>query len=77
MASYAYYILDENIMSDGEYDSIARTLLEQWDSFEHQHKYLLDKGDLEAGTGFRIKNYPNRIKYATLYYIREVLGRKI
>jgi NAD-dependent DNA ligase len=71
MASYAYYILDKSIMPDSEYDSIAKTLLEHWDSFEHPHKYLLTKDDLRAGTAFAIKEYPNRVKYAVEQFLRE------
>jgi NAD-dependent DNA ligase len=73
MASYAYYILDKSIMSDAEYDSTAKELLEKWDTFEHQHKYLIDKGALEAGTAYMISEdkYPPIVKNATLLYIKE------
>ena len=40
-----------------------KRLLEEWDNFEHQHKYLLTKEDLQAGTAFKIKakDYPDMI----------------
>lgn len=73
MASYAYYILDKNLMEDEAYDALAKLLLEHWDEFEHQHKYLLTKEDLKAGTAFAISEdkYPNIVIGATKRLIYE------
>lgn len=64
MASYAYYIKHESILEDYVYDNIALDLLTEWDNFEHQHKYLITKEDLECGTLYRLKedNYPTITK---------------
>lgn len=65
VASYAYYILDESVgMTDCEYDALARELLANWYSFEHPHKYLIDTGDLSAGTAHEIseERYPGMVK---------------
>ncbi len=63
MASYAYYILHKSPMPDEEYDQVAKLLLKYWDEFEHQHKYLITKEDLEAGTLYHLRanDYPRMV----------------
>ena len=55
-----YYIRCRAVLPDEEYDQMAKELLKNWDMFEHQHKYLVTKEDLEAGTLFTLKetDYP-------------------
>lgn len=62
MASYMYYIEDTPILSDVMYDSICQRLLDSWTTIEHQHKYLIDREALRAGTGFHLSaaEYPIR-----------------
>lgn len=71
MASYVYYILDQNVMPDMEYDELARYLLEHYDEFEHQHKHLVTKEDLSAGTLFALKeeDYPRMVVGGVAYWI--------
>lgn len=60
MASYLYYHFDISPIDDTEFDSLCKELLENWDNTNHRHKHLIDKKDLEAGTGYAIplKKYP-------------------
>lgn len=60
MASYAYYVQDDAIFSDGFFDSIGKVMLERWDEIEHFHKEHITKGDLEAGTF--LGKYPSRVE---------------
>ncbi len=62
IASYAYYKLDETIISDDLFDRICVRLLEEMWLLDHVNLDLVRPGDLEAGTGFRIKNYPLRVR---------------
>ena len=59
--SYAYYIEDESLVSDSEYDALCIRLLDKFDEIEHHHKHLISKDDLEAGTGFTLarRDYPS------------------
>ena len=41
MASYAYYVEDDPILSDGLFDGLAHSMLESWDTIEHWHKISL------------------------------------
>lgn len=50
MAAYAYYELDQPIMTDATFDELAKQGLQHWDTIEHQHKHLLSKDMLAAGT---------------------------
>ena len=68
MASYIYYILHRSVMPDEEFDQMAKDLLQNWDTFEHQHKSLVTLADLEAGTLYSLseKNYPGMVVGAAL-----------
>ena len=74
MASYAYYILHESVMPDEEYDKLATVLLKYWDQFDHQHKHLISKDDLEAGTLYSLRrhDYPLMVKNATELWLQEL-----
>lgn len=63
MAAYAYYELDDPILSDSTFDWLAKTMLESWGTIEHTHKNYITEEDLKAGT-LLIKDYPDRAKYA-------------
>ena len=58
--SYLYYILDESIIPDREYDELCKELLDNIDSITHPHKHLLDTEALKAGSGFQLRkeDYP-------------------
>jgi hypothetical protein len=62
MASYAYYVSDDPILSDGCYDNMSKQLLEKFDSITHYHKHLLSKDMLEAGS--YLGEYPSIISGA-------------
>jgi hypothetical protein len=64
MASYLYYHMNLSPMTDAAFDKLCERLLAQYDSIDHPHKYLIDKGELESGTGFYIpeNQYPHIIR---------------
>lgn len=62
MASYAYYVEDDPILSDAQFDRLVRKTIENWDSIEHIHKEKLNMDMLKAGTF--VGEYPSRIEYA-------------
>ncbi len=70
MSSYLYYHCDKQVLNDDEYDTLAKRLLDEWDSVEHMHKHLITKDDLTAGTGYAIK-HTNMIKNAAIRWHRE------
>lgn len=75
MCSFAYYILLDSLVEDTEYDQIARYLLEHFDEWQdHQHAYLVTKGDLTAGTLYRHKytDYPAMVIAATDMWSRKL-----
>ena len=78
MCSYAYYTRYTSLIEDTEYDQIAKRLYDEWDDFEHQHKYLVDKGDLKAGTLYKLKqdDYPMMIRQASEMWMREKFQRE-
>jgi len=60
LASYAYYHLDDPILSDAAFDDIAKKLLDKYETIEHRHKHLITKGDLRAGSLLLTKSeYPS------------------
>ena len=61
--SYLYYQLDNSTVSDGEYDNLAKQILENWDNIEHPHKHLISKDALQAGTFLLSEDeYPTIVK---------------
>lgn len=62
MASYAYYVEDDPIFSDGFYDNLAKTILERWNDLSHWHKHYLDQDALAAGS--YLGDYPTIAQYA-------------
>jgi len=78
MASYLYYREDTNILSDTLYDKICVQLLDKWDTIEHQHKFLVDKEQLKAGTGYALDydSFPSRITSAAKYNMLRLKPRE-
>jgi hypothetical protein len=62
MASYAYYVQDDPIFSDGFYDALAKQILDNWDNITHRHRDVLNKDNLEAGSF--LGEYPGIIEGA-------------
>ena len=64
MCSYLYYICDFSLVSDSVYDTMAKKILANYESIDHQHKYLVSKDDLAAGTLYSLKDkdYPTMVK---------------
>lgn len=62
MAAYAYYIEDDPILEDRDFDLLAKKILKDWDEIEHIHKDYLSKDMLKAGT--YMGDYPSRIEGA-------------
>ena len=69
MCDQAYYEFDNPLISDTEFDLLAKEILVNWDNINHMHKYLLTKDMLEAGT--YLGEYPNMVKGAVGNYMRE------
>ncbi|MBE0438244.1 MAG: hypothetical protein IBX57_00560 [Gammaproteobacteria bacterium] len=69
MCSFLYYFMHEvTPWSDTQYDLAAKRLLEEWDTFDHPHKYLTDKESLSAGTGYSIRYYPTIVKISSVQW---------
>ena len=66
MCAYAYYVEDDPLISDSEFDQLGQELLQNYDSIEHMHKHLVTKKDLEAGT--YLGEYPELVKGAVRDY---------
>lgn len=66
ITSYAYYHLDQSLVSDKVYDAICKLLLDEMDQFniEHPNMDLIDPAALRAGTAFHLKieDYPSRVR---------------
>ncbi len=72
--SYLYYICDLTVVSDSVFDYTCRELLDRWDDVgQHEHGHLIDKGCLQAGSGFTLResDFPNIVKGAATDVARE------
>lgn len=73
--SYLYYKENVSAITDGEFDLLCSELLRDWDNITHPHKSLINKSDLEAGTGFAIQ-YPLMVESAARAWYRDRMGIK-
>jgi len=62
---YLYYELNVNVLTDDEFNSLCRDLLDNFDSIEHMHKHLLSPEALKASTGYDIV-YPEVVKHVAI-----------
>jgi NAD-dependent DNA ligase len=62
MCAYAYYVEDDPLISDAEFDELAQYLLDNWDDVDHRHKWYVSKSDLKAGTF--LGKYPSMVQGA-------------
>ena len=68
IASWAYYVCDSPLISDGLFDRLCRELEAEFDQVEHQHKPLVDRGWLPAGTcGLAREAYPVTVRGAAAH----------
>jgi NAD-dependent DNA ligase len=70
-SSYLYYKKDKAVLSDTDYDLLCKRLLENWRQAKHEHKKYIKKKDLEAGTGYAIRLYPQRVIGAAEYWFAQ------
>lgn len=70
-SSYLYYKQDKSVLSDPDYDRLCKRLIECWKKAKHPHKRRIKIKDLEAGTGYAIKNYPARVVGAAELWFQE------
>ena len=50
MTSYAYYVEDNPLVSDGAFDRLTKIMIKNWDKIEHFHKHHIKMDDLNANT---------------------------
>lgn len=68
VSSYLYYYLGGRvIISNTEYDRLARELLAGYDTLSHPHKHLCTKAMLAAGTAYNIRDYPRMVVGAAMH----------
>lgn len=66
MCAYAYYVEDRPLISDSDFDKLAKDILDNYDNIEHVHKHLVTKEDLKAGT--YLGEYPGIVQGAVQSY---------
>ena len=61
--SYIYYELFDSKITDAEFDALCAWMLENYDTLEHEHKDLVTKDALKAGTGHHlVRKFPEDIQ---------------
>lgn len=75
VTSYLYYHRCKSLITDHDYDRLCKELAEGWRGLTHQHKHLVDKGQLTAGTGYAVKNFPLMVQGAAEHMLRHYSER--
>ena len=70
MCAYAYYVEDDPLISDAEFDELAKFIHKNWDAIDHPHKDLIIPNDLLAGT--YLGEYPTIIPGAVKSYRKKI-----
>lgn len=71
MACYAYYEMDDPIISDPVFDWVTSEIKRIGvENFTHRHACLIDEMAINCGTGFDIK-YPEIVKSAARHKRRQ------
>ena len=71
IASYSYYHLDINVMSDYDFDFLVKRIKENWGEIDHPHKKLIKPTNLDSGSGYDI-DFPRMVIGATNDYLRSI-----
>ena len=69
MASFAYYVCNESIISDALYDEICKWLEENYQTISHQHKHLITPDMWSIGSAYHLKEYPLIVQSSTISLI--------
>lgn len=75
LASYCYYWQNCSPMMDHAFDQLCVRLLKEYDDIEHEHKHLVEKEALTAGTCLLShESYPSRVIHGWRDYIAAALN---
>lgn len=69
--SFLYYIADQPVLRDRDFDMLCQTLVKEWDEVDHPHKHLVTLDDLKASSGFAIK-FPLMVEGAAWNLLRKL-----
>lgn len=74
VSSYCYYIRHESLMSDSAFDKMSKWMLDNYETLEHNHKHLITKEMLEAGSGYNLNenDYPFIVKVTAEIFIKNL-----
>jgi NAD-dependent DNA ligase len=65
MASFAYYFLNESLITDALYDEIYQWLEKNIEQIDHVHKHLIEKDMFSIGSAYYLREYPKIIQVST------------
>lgn len=68
--SYLYYVLNETIINDDDFNKLCQQLILDWDTLEHPHKHLTTLEDLKCSSGNTIK-FPLMVQSAAFKVLRD------
>ena len=75
MSSYMYYVHDKSCISDNEYDMICKRILDNYDNTGHSLSWILSKGELACGSGYRVcYRLPHHYMQYAIYWHRTLTG---
>lgn len=70
MSCYLYYECDRPVMSDAEFDKLARRLKQEWVAAKHRHQFFLQRDAL--GSGYHLTGQlPLLVRGAALQWAEE------
>ena len=73
-AAYIYYVLDESVMLDSEYDAWSAYVADHWDELHEDRKWALESPEAIRASGYHIK-FSTQAYYSALALFQEKFKR--
>lgn len=71
LSCFLYYEVCRPVLSDYQFDMLARRLWDEWDEVEHFHAHLIDPNALLSGGSYLAGSYPLRTRQAAMQLLTE------
>lgn len=72
MCSFLYYVKEDSIISDSEFDSLIEMMKDKWEILNHRHLHLIAKETVKTNSLFNLKSedYPQIIQHSALRLLK-------
>jgi NAD-dependent DNA ligase len=74
--SYLYYHLADSVLTDNEFDALAKELSVRWDEVDHPHKNLVEIESLKKTSSGYYITFPTIVKHCAQTLQAEIQAKR-